>query len=519
MRKFVSCIFAMIIISSISYSQQDVYLSYEKIVYTPTRYDIEVKNLPLSCSVITDEEIQNVNLYQTTDILEQIPGVFIMKTSAFGRADVNIRGLGNNGRQLGIFIDGRPDKMSIMGCSVTHTLPFNNVEKIEIIRGPESVLYGGEAFGGILNIITRKTKRDFEASLNLYGGSYNTQIGRFQLGQRFGKFNYFVSADRRYSDGHIENSSYKATDFSGNLEYNFLDGSKIDFSGKYFDGLKYEPKPAPLGTWNDYKRGSFDLSYNKNFKFMNLTTKIYRTFGEHKFSDGWHSKDFTYGVMVYGNSMILENNTLSYGIDFRNQLGEVLSGAPQVFLKEYKKYDYGIYFDDKQKLFKKFTFNFGLRYHYDEYFKDFLVPKVGIVFDLSRNITLRTLWSNGFRPPHINDLFLFASSNLDLKPEKTTNIEFGLRKKVYDILYFDITMFNMKGEDLIQVISGKKQNIGKFDFDGLELTTEIKPLKWLNFYLSYGYLDTKEKVVAQPKNKIVFVLNFVKDKFSGSLFN
>lgn len=498
-------------------SQQEVYLSAEKIAYTPTRYDMEVKNLPLSASVVTAEELKQLNLYQTTDILDLIPGVFITKTSAFGRADVNIRGIGNNGRQLGIFIDGRPDKMAIMGCSVTHTLPFNNVERIEIIRGPESVLYGAEAFGGVVNIVTRKTKKDFEASLNLYGGSFNTQISRFQLGQKFGNFNYFISADRRYSDGHTTNSSYKATDFDGNLGYVFCDGSQVRFSGKYFDGLKYEPLPATVGTWNDYKRGSLDLSYDKNFSFANLTTKIYRSFGEHKFSDGWHSKDTTDGAILYGNSKILKDNTLSYGIDYRKQWGEILGGVGPKFLKEYQKYDYGIYLDDKHVFFEKLTVNLGARYHYDEYAKDYISPKAGVVFSLFENTILRGLWSNGFRPPHLNDLFLFASANPDLKPEKITNVEFGLRQEISKIAYFDITVFNMKGEDLIQVVSGKKQNIGKFDFDGLEFITEVNPLKWLKFSLNYSYLDTKDKVVAQPKNKVVGVFSFKYGKFSGSL--
>lgn len=518
MKKFFWSILVLLItVSNSTFSQQEIYLSAEKIAYTPTRYDIEVKNLPLSASVVTFEELKQLNLYQTTDILNLIPGVFITKTSAFGRADVNIRGIGNNGRQLGIFIDGRPDKMAIMGCSVTHTLPFNNVERIEIIRGPESVLYGAEAFGGVVNIVTKKTKKDFEASLNLYGGSFNTQISRFQLGQNFGGFNYFISADRRYSDGHTTNSSYKATDFDGNLGYIFCDGSQIRFSGKYFDGLKYEPLPAKPGTWNDYKRGSLDLSYDKNFSFANLTTKIYRSFGEHKFSDGWHSKDTTDGIMLYGNSKILKDNTLSYGLDYRKQWGEVLGGAPPKFLKEYQKYDYGIYLDDKHTFFDKLTINFGARYHYDEYAKDCITPKAGIVFSLFENTILRGLLSNGFRPPHLNDLFLFASANPELKPEKITNVEFGLRQKISNLAYFDVTIFNMKGEDLIQVVSGKKQNIGEFNFDGLELTAEINPLRWLKLSLNYGYLDTKDKVIAQPKNKVVGVLSFKYGKFSGSL--
>ncbi len=500
------------------YAQQEVYLSAERISVTAKKYEQPTENSSLSVSVVTKDDIELTNVYQTTDILNLLPGIFVTRTSAFGRADVNIRGIGNNGRQLGIFIDGRPDKMALMGCSVTHTLPLNNVERIEVIRGPESVIYGSEAFGGVVNIITKKAKKDLEGSLNLYGGSFNTQISKFQIGRDLGRLNWLFSVDRRYSDGHTESSQYKATDFGGNIGYMFSKNFELSFSGKYFDGIKYEPFPAASGTWNDYKRGSTDLNLKTNLGFANLTTKIYRTFGEHKFSDGWHSQDYTNGVVINGNSNLLENNILSYGVDYRYFWGKVLSGAPAAFLnKDYTKYEYGVYIDDAHTFFSRLTVNAGVRYNYDEYAKEAVTPRFGLVYKLFNTITLRALYSQGFRPPHLNDLFLYASANPELKPERVTNIEFGVRQKIFNFMNIDLTAFNMKGKDLIQVVSGKKQNIGDFDFNGFEVLFNLKVIEGLGSSLSYSYLDTKDKVIAQPKNKLVAMINFKKGKISGLL--
>src|SRR3989339_163983 len=87
----------------------DVYLSLTRKAVTPSGYEQEIEKLPVSVSVVTKDDIKMSNAKQATEILGGLPGVFIKKTGDFGRADVDIRGIGGNGRQLGIFIDGRPD--------------------------------------------------------------------------------------------------------------------------------------------------------------------------------------------------------------------------------------------------------------------------------------------------------------------------------------------------------------------------------------------------------------------------
>jgi len=511
--KMLLSIFA-VVVSISGITAEDVYLSIDRSAITPTRHEKMIKKLPASVSVITKEDIKMSNPNQTTDILEQVPGLFIRRTSAFGRADVDIRGLGDNGRQVGVLIDGRPDKMGIFGCAVTHTLPLNNVERIEVIRGPESVLYGSEAFGGIVNIITKRAKEKFEGGFVASYGTYNTLKSRLQIGSKLDKVDYFISTSKNSTDGHITNSSYTATDITGQFGYKFSDKSELSFSGKSFSGTKNEPFPSVAGTWNTYDRGSFDATYKQNLNIADMSVKLYRSFGKHKFSDGFHSTDYTDGAMVHGFTMLSSRNEMSMGIDYRYQSGNILNTSPAKFIGEKHKYEYGVYVDDKQMLSNKLTVNAGARYNYDEYAKDAVTPKMGVVYNLTDSTILRGIWSQGFRAPQINDLFLWGG-NENLKPEKVTNKEVGIRKQFGENIYIDIGTFVMNGSDLIETVNSKKQNTGNFEFKGVETASNIRFSDSINGQVNYTYFDSGTKTQGRPGDKFVTSLKYAQGKLSG----
>jgi iron complex outermembrane receptor protein len=119
--------------------------SLDEIVVSATRVERAIKDLSATISVVTRQDIEASNTKSCTDVLNSLPGVFVNKTGDFGRADVDIRGLGDRGRSVMVLTDGRPVKMGLYGCTVTHTLPLDNVERIEVVRGPASVLYGSDA--------------------------------------------------------------------------------------------------------------------------------------------------------------------------------------------------------------------------------------------------------------------------------------------------------------------------------------------------------------------------------------
>ena len=125
-----------------------------------------VKEIAASVTVIKTADIEAIPASNALNLLSFSPGIFVTKTGDFGRADVHIRGLGERGRKIAVLTDGRPEKMSLFGCLVTHTFPLDNVERIEVVRGPASVLYGSEALGGVVNIMTHMPSKGFEIDLS-----------------------------------------------------------------------------------------------------------------------------------------------------------------------------------------------------------------------------------------------------------------------------------------------------------------------------------------------------------------
>ncbi len=138
---------------------------FNKKAVTPTGTGEEkpVTDASQSVSVVTQDDIAVSDVHSATDILGTLPGVFVEKTGQLGRADVSIRGEGSAGTDISVMIDGRPEKSSIFGCSVTQTFPLNNVDSIEVIRGPASLMYGSDALGGVVNILTRKARESLKA--------------------------------------------------------------------------------------------------------------------------------------------------------------------------------------------------------------------------------------------------------------------------------------------------------------------------------------------------------------------
>ena len=492
----------------------------DEIVVTATRLKRAVKDLASSVSVVTREDIEASNANSCTDILATVPGLFVQKTSAFGRADVEIRGLGSRGRRLMVLIDGRPVKMGLFGCTVTHSLPLDNVDRIEVVRGPLSVLYGSDALGGVINIITRKLKKGTETDLTTSYGTYNTRCVRLRHGTNLGKFDYYLTGDWRMSDGHLPNSAYDGKDFTAHLGYRFNKRVELTFNGKYFDGYKEEPlratDPDTLvpNTWNDYERGALDLSLNSKFGGIELFAKLYRNFGHHQFSDGWHSRDFTNGGLLHCVVHPFIGNTLVAGVEFRQQGGERLS-EPQ---GEWTKTEFASFLHIEQ-LLGKAILSFGGRYNYDEVAGTELCPEVGLVLHLREGVILRAIISKGFRSPQLNELYMFPPSNENLKPERVWNYEIGFDYRIADGVTFEFTCYDMKGDNIIQLEENPTpppmflfQNTGKFDFKGVETGLNMQ-LGYFTGRIYYSYLDPGEKTTGRPGNKLDIVMRYTHDKF------
>lgn len=491
-----------------------------EVVITATKTKKQVKDISSTVEIITREDIAGSDSKSCMDVLNSLPGVFIHKTGDFGRADIVIRGLGDKGTKVMVLINGMPVKMGLFGCTVTHSLPLNNVERIEVIKGAASVLYGSDALGGVINIITRKPEKGFETDINVSYGSFNVQGYQVQHGANLGDFNYFVSGDYRSSDGHVDHSKFSGKDASATFGYKLNDVVSLDFGGKYFKGYKEEPlrstDPVSVvaNTWNDYERGNIDLTASFDWKEWSAFIKTYTNLGEHLFSDGWHSRDYVYGAVVNACGKIFENNELTVGSDFRKQAGESF-GFP---IGYWSKNEYAVYVRDEHTLFEKLILSAGARYNIDQISGSIVVPQFSAVYHFSDATAVRTLVNEAFRSPQLTDLYLFPVSNAQLKPERVWNYELGLKQKIIHGMDIDVAGFIMEAVDFIETVktSATKagfqfQNTGNYEFKGVEAGLNACLTDNLISKIYYTYFYSGDRTQGKPGNKLDIILKYVQD--------
>lgn len=459
------------------------------------------KNTVITTDEVTEEEIENKNSAQALDLLSSMTGIFVQKTGDAGRNDPVIRGLGDSCRRIAILIDGKPEKMSLFGCGVSQSLLSGNIERIEVIKGPDSVLYGSGALGGVINIITKEPVKPLEGSIDISVGSFNTQNSKLYLGGKQNKFLYAVSVNKMISDGHLENAQYDASDFYEKLGYIFDDASVLSVEAKQYSGLIHEPTPYPANYWEDYERGSVQVNYDKTYSGSDLAIKAYTNYGDHQFSDGWHSKDRLTGAIVNYNNELTDENTLKTGLEFRQQEGKLLAGPVYMKHDGWKMSDYSIFALDQHNFTEKLSGVLGARYNEDEISGGFFSPRAGVEYKITEIFFTKALYSKGFRSPYLNELYLVPARNSDLKAEEVNNYEISFGAKS-DKFSFDITGFIMNGDNIIENKGGKLQNTGDYEFKGSEVSLGYAFTKHLNSSLGYTYFDAGDNTCGRPGNKI-----------------
>ena len=203
-------------------------LEIEQVVVTANKTLVNKNNIPLSVSVITREEIDKSSESALLPVLSQrVPGLFVTQkgitgfgVSNGGAGAVNIRGVGAGNKVLMLF-DGQPQWAGVFGHSLPDTYVASDVDRVEVIRGPGSLLYGSNAMGGVVNIITRSQHEEgVTTHARIMYGSYNTQKYMVNNGVKLGKFNSFFSINHDRTDGHRPNSQFNITNGFGKLGYN-----------------------------------------------------------------------------------------------------------------------------------------------------------------------------------------------------------------------------------------------------------------------------------------------------------
>jgi iron complex outermembrane receptor protein len=223
----------LLILFPVSLFAQEKEVILEKVVVTATRDVQEVRKIPANVTVITREEIERSNAKTTVDVLRDEVGVVVRDLLGTGKAaQVDIRGFGETGPlNTLVLVDGRRvNEIDLSGVDWTQ-IPIDQVERIEILRGSGSVLYGDNAVGGVINIITKKPDKPFSAKGEVIRGSYLYHKESGSVSGKWGPFSAMLNAGYSSTEGYRENGFLRYKDVGGKIIYDINEDISFNFNG------------------------------------------------------------------------------------------------------------------------------------------------------------------------------------------------------------------------------------------------------------------------------------------------
>ncbi|KAA6343069.1 Colicin I receptor [termite gut metagenome] len=545
-KKLLFIFFTLFVDLSMVFAQNDgFHFALDEVTITSTRSQVNRNDVPITISVINRNEIEESNESALLPILsEQIPGLFITErgiagfgVSSGGTGGITIRGVGGSPTTgVLVLIDGHPQYMGIMGHHLPDAYGTSNIERVEVIRGPASVLYGSNAMGGAINIITRKqNKEGWETHGRFIYGSYNTQKYMANAGFKKSKLDAFVSVNHDRTDGHRDNSDFHITNLYAKAGYELSEHFNVwsDISvASYRTQNPGTTTRLMFENIADITRGVVSATLENDYGKSSGALKLFYNFGDHDINDGYaegnklpdfrfRSTDKNFGGTLYQIFRPGKGSEITAGFDFKSYGGRAWNSPLnkskldeiQVDTTTYEVAGYAII---QQTLFEKLTVNAGLRLEHNKNYGSEWLPQIGFAYRPQKYTTLKASASKGFRSPTIRELYyraVWAAANPDLKPERMTNYEVSINQSFFDRrLSIELTGYITKGSNLIQIQSvegkGKNTNTGEFNNKGFEFTGKWYIMRNLELRGNYSYLYTDEPIMYAPEQQVFVVANY-----------
>lgn len=516
----------------------------EQVVVTADKLGIRRRSTPLNISVISRAEVEESAETNILPVLSaRVPGLFVTErgVSGFGLAGgsagkISIRGVGGGDTWFPVLllIDGQPQFMGMMGHSIPDSYVTSDIERVEVVKGPASILYGTNAMGGAINLITHRQSREgLSFTGRVEGGSYGTLKYGTSAGIKKGGFHLLGSWNHDQSDGHRPASGFRLGNGYLRTGYAFSSHFSLDASVSRSGFKAYDPGPEfstssafPVSQWVDIIRTNGYLSLANRFDRAEGGIKAYLMGGDHDIYDGWQSHDSNKGVSLYQVFRFFKGNRINVGFDYKHYGGKGSSPTlGTVSGKEFSVKENGGYLVIDQTLFGRLTLNGGLRYDHHSLFGGTWIPQAGAGFQFTSSATFKALVSKGFRNPTIRELYLFPPANPDLKPESMWNYEVSwLQGFAGNRGSFDLTGFVARGANLIVTVPNptppppvKNQNSGSFSHRGAEFSLRYRFSDRLRAEGSYSYLHMEAPRISSPVHQLFMGGNYKKGKFDLSL--
>lgn len=509
----------------------------DEIIVKGARIETPASNFGSSIFILNSEDIRLRGIRSAIDAISSSPGVTTKKNGSFGGVgSVRIRGASSS--QTLVLVDGVPvnDASSPGGGYNFEYLDTSNIERIEVLRGSQSTLWGSDAIGGVVNIFT-KSAEDNSVNILSETGSFGLRKinSEFGLVSNFGKFLFLVDdtsldgiskADRK--DGNIEKDGFETNSYSFKVN---TEVNNIEIKGllSYIKSdVEYDSFGFVTGVQDGDERSiTEEFTGNLTIKFNLFGEKLENTFS---FNQSDISRDY------------FTDNNLTFGADGDRKLyryqGNTGFGKYNKIAFGFEKEESSVSLDKLSidSLFLLYQFqpikdlvvSAGIRNDDNKGFSSKTTRKIAAAYKISENISIKSSWGEGFKVPTIFQTTFFCcganSANTNIRPEVSTSYDLGFDFSLKDKFSFSFIYFKQDVNNQINFSFslGGYENIDFVESDGFEISSNSKVSETVNLFINYSYIDSIDgnglRLINIPKDSGELVLTYApSSKLSGSM--
>lgn len=509
----------------------------EGVVVTGTRSVTDVRHLPFTVDVVGRAQlVANQRASVLPTLMEEVPGLMLTSRGMMGygvstnaAGGLSLRGISAGTGRMMVLIDGHPQYNGVYGHPISDSYQTMIADRVEVVRGPASTLYGSNAMGGVINIVTRGMHEDgVRTHLNLGAGSWGSFQAEAGNQVRSGKFSSTVAAQYGRSDNQRPRMGFEQYGGYLKLGYDITPhwNAWLDANLTHFNASNPGPVEKPLFDARQWiTRGEASMGIDNDYGWTNGRLSVYDNLGRHKINDGtsdplnkpqtryFRSRDALVGASWYQSAKLFAGNRTTVGVDYQHiygrafytsiATGEVLD-TPNKQSGHSHRNEVAGYVDFRQDLASWITLDAGIRLDHHSITGNEWVPQGGLVFRPMPTGALKLMASKGFRNPTMSELYLYPPSNEELKPERLMNYEVSWKQEAGRLTY-GVNLYYIKGDNMIQtaVVDGRPRNTntGAIENSGAEMEAAWRVNGHLRLTTNHSVLHMVHHVLAAPEYK------------------
>lgn len=472
-----------------------------QVTVTADRLEESVTDKTDSITIITRDEIEAHQWNYVIDALRATPGITILQSGSPGKVTSTFL-RGASATQMLVLLDGVPVNNPYFGGIDLENLTTDNVERIEVLKGPQSPLYGSDSMAGVIQIFTRRGQGPMSLHTAFEGGSFQTYRESVGMLGAKDRLDYSLDYSRHDTNGQTDNDEFRQNVFTAQTGYRWTDNTRIKAVSRVYDSHTGIPvdaffQPTPLQNQNsslwlfsggvEHHAGDFVnlnavVSYNKRNYHIEDPQSVFVPLTESE------SGDTEFNLQ---NDFRIVGSTLSAGYEFEHQAiqGRDINGT---FLDQTIQ-NHALFVQDKMEA-GKLIVAAGVRWDRFNTFGNTVNPRISAAYKIAADSKLRASFGTAFRAPSAGDLYYPFYGNPDLKPEKSQSWEVGF-DQYWRGAQFSASWFRNNYDDLITFdpLTFLAGNVAKAKTQGLELAGSYSVEAW-KFSADYTYLDAKDEI-------------------------